>query len=55
MTRKSKPSSKKVQVEESFQNYKIYEAFEEKRTSFGTQLLKENCNNATLYLVIPPI
>jgi hypothetical protein len=42
---KAKPSSKKVKVEESFQNYKIHEALEERGTSLGVQLFKENHDN----------
>ncbi len=45
---KAEPSSKKVKVEESFQNYKIHETFEERGTSLGIQLFKENYNNHLL-------
>jgi hypothetical protein len=45
---KAKPSSKKVKIEESFQNYKFHKAFEERGTSLGVQLFKEDYNNHSL-------
>jgi hypothetical protein len=45
---KAEPSSKKVKVKESFQNYKIQKAFEERGTSLGVQLFKENYDNRSL-------